>query len=189
MSGALGGVLGRMVDSVGYGGEKNYNRMLEAFLPGILGNTLKAHRLNTEGLSTRSGDTLIKPEEINELDAFFVAMGLTPSQLATQRDDRSSTYNVEQFYEAKTTTLKRRYTSAAKQQDTAELAKLRVEWDAMQEARERDNLKRQPLSTLLKAPREQAKRERDVVNGVPTTRTNRRFVEIMTGSDDDEGDE
>jgi hypothetical protein len=47
----------------------------------------------------------------------------------------------------------------------------------LQEARVRAGLKRQPLSNLLKAPREQSKRERETAGGVQFTRASRGMVE------------
>lgn len=72
----------------------------------------------------------------------------------------------------RTSELKNRYSQAVRSNDTSAMREIREEWGQTKDARRKLGSEVQPLSTLLKAPQVQRKRERDTVAGV---QTNRRF--------------
>jgi hypothetical protein len=183
--GALMGIGGKLVDGAEFLRDQDYYRALEAIAPtGVIQGSLKAARLETRGVETKSGDRLLKPEEIDAAASVLAVLGFQPSQLADQSERRSAAFQAGEHYKDETTHLKRRYARAAEARDTQAMAKLRAEWEELQAARQRQGFKRQPMATLLKAPREQAKREAQVIAGVPTTKQNRGFVKQMAGSED-----
>lgn len=185
LSGPFGGVLAKGTDAWDYLKADDMRRAIEAIAPGMVGGSLKAMRQADQGVTARNGDTLMTKDELSALDAFYTALGVTPSKLADQADRRSLTFEAGKHWDDKTTLIKRKYAAAAKASDVAKLGELKTEWAAMQDARQRDGFKRQPLATLLKAPTEQRKREHGVVGGVETTRTNRGFVQAMAGDAND----
>jgi hypothetical protein len=183
MLGPSGGMVAKAVDGWGFAEKGDWARMAESLMPGLVANTMKAGRLQTEGLTTKQGDILMKPEDISGLDAFYTALGVRPRALVNQADRRSADFEANQYYTAKTTELKSNYRKAAAAKDGAQMKAVRSEFEAIQKARERDGFKRQPLSTILKAPAEQAKRNKQVIGGVPTTKANRQFVAAMMYAD------
>jgi hypothetical protein len=56
---------------------------------------------------------------------------------------------------------------------------MRDAWARLQEARDANGLTRQPMSTLLRAPQEQAKREKQTIGGLQYNKNNKREVESM----------
>ena len=55
-------------------------------------------------------------------------------------------------------------------------------WQRLQASRKEAGFKPQPLSTLMKAPQEQAKRERNTSGGVQFNTQNRQFVQEQTAN-------
>ena len=74
--------------------------------------------------------------------------------------------------------------------DLEKMAELRKDFMELQAAKQRNGFKRQPLSELLRAPREQRKRERKTIDGVQYNRGNRRFAQRLANDfeDDDDND-
>jgi len=69
------------------------------------------------------------------------------------------------------------YVEGSRSNDTATMAEARDDWQKLQESRVRNGYKRQLPTELFRAPAEARKRERGVVGGVETTKSNRRFTE------------
>jgi hypothetical protein len=147
--------------------------MIETMAPTGPANVLKAHRLATGGLTAANGDVLMKPELNQGMNEFYTALGVRPRNLVNEGQRRSVLFEKGEFYDNKTTQLKQQYIEATKSRDPAKIAAARQEWMAIQDARVRDGLMRQPLATLMKAPFAQTKRERSVIGGAETTRANR----------------
>jgi hypothetical protein len=182
--GPSGGLLGRAIDGWGFGVEqKDYYRMMETMAPSLVANSMKAGRLATEGLTNAKGDVLEKPETFQGLPALYTALGVRPRELVNQGDRRSKEYKIDKHYDAETAQLNRRYNKAAKAGDKAEQREIQNEFLALQAAKKRDGVKSQPLSNLLKAPREQKKRERKTIGGVQYTKANRELVLDMMFAD------
>lgn len=177
-SGALGGVVARAADANQYMQAGDTYRAIESVMPnGVLQGAMKANRLATRGVETKSGDRLIKPEEIDTVSIVAAALGLQSKKMADQSEARSYTFEKDAHYKAITTQLKNRYTRAARAGDGAKLAEIRAEWNDLQATRVRDGMSKQPLSTLLRAPAAQTKREKNVAGGVAYTKANKASVE------------
>jgi hypothetical protein len=174
MMGPSGNLLNKAIDGWGFGVEKHdWYRMIETMAPTGPANVLKAHRLATGGLTAANGDVLMKPELNQGMNEFYTALGVRPRNLVNEGQRRSVLFEKGEFYDNKTTQLKQQYIEATKSRDPAKIAAARQEWMAIQDARVRDGLMRQPLATLMKAPFAQTKRERSVIGGAETTRANR----------------
>jgi hypothetical protein len=183
--GPSGGVLGRMVNGWGYGVEHDdWSRFWEPVLPGILGNTLKATRLKTEGLTAKQGETLIKPEEIDWGEALAVALGATPRQLANQSEQASDVYDVKDHYKAMSTHLRNEFLKARAAGDAEGMAQARQDWRDMQAGQRENKVKTTPMSDLFAAIQNQRKRQHGVIGGVESDKSTRKFVRDMTEPDD-----
>ena len=176
LTGPFGGLTLKGADAINYMGSGDYQKGLEQLLPSGLGNVLKAERLATEGITTRAGDVVMKPEDISAVDAFMVALGLPTKPITDRNFLNAAKFQYDEFYNDKASEIKRAYTRAYKEGDNAGLTEAREDWKALQESRAKNGYSKQPLSNLLKAPQEQKKRERNVTGGVQFNKSNRGFV-------------
>lgn len=176
----LGGLVPKMLDGVNLVAGGDYYRGLEQMLPNGLNNGIKMVRFNTEGVTMRNGDVVMSPEEIGFADTVFQGLGL-PTTTVTERQYRQGeVIKFDQFYKDRSAEVKKDYIKAYKANDPAALAESREEWNNLQESRVKYGYTRRPLSELMKAPREQVKRERSVVGGIETTKANKAFVSSLS---------
>lgn len=178
----LGGLAPKAMDGVDLISQGKYWEGMEKFAPTGLANLLTAFRYNYYGVTRRNGDVVLSPDELTFLDGVAKTLGL-PTNTLTDRQFLSNTqFNTDEFYRNRTTQLKRAYTEAVRSGDEAARREAMQDWKDTQEARRRVGMKTQPLSELLKAPREQAKRERNTVAGVQVRDTNRGVIEKLTAT-------
>lgn len=176
----IGGLLPRAANGMDYIRKGDYWKGVELLVPNGVTNLMRASRFTMgDGLSNAKGDTLMTPDEVGVLSGIFQAAGL-PTTVLTDRQWKSSVlYELEAQLRDDATSIKKRYTEAAKERDTETMAELRGEWMQMQKVRERNGLKPQPLSTLLKAPKQQREREELADEGVALTKSNAGFTESV----------
>ena len=86
-------------------------------------------------------------------------------------------YDRKQHFEEKAAEIKRDYIEARKSGGNG--AEARQEWMQLQAERVKQGFQRQKMSDLISAPKAQAKRERDVVNGLLYEKTNKKFVQSV----------
>jgi len=176
----IGGLLPRMLDGVNLVAGGDYYRGLEQMLPNGLSNGIKTVRFLNEGITQRNGDVVMGPEDIGFADAALQAVGLPTTTMTERQYRQGQTIKYDQFYNERSKELKNQYTKAVRANDTAQMADLRDQWVNLQQSRVKNGYDRKPLSDLMKAPREQMKRERGVVGGVETKKSNRGFVQSLT---------
>jgi hypothetical protein len=175
----LGGILPRFADGVDMIGRGNWYKGMEQMLPSGFANVAKSYRYATEGVTRKSGDTMMEPEEVSTATEMAQALGLQTKQLTDRTFDQKVVSEFEQFYKDKTNRLTEKYARAAKKGDTEGMQETRDQWMDLQESRLKNGFPRQPLSTLLKAPVNQAKRERQVVNHVGAGHASRQLAEEL----------
>jgi hypothetical protein len=175
--GAAGGMVVRGVDGVGLLANGDYMKGFELMLPKGLGDVIKAYRLGTDGATRRNGDVILPESELSALELAWQAIGIPPAQMTAMYEKQQRVRDTEQRFRDRTTSIKNAYTKAIRQGDSADAAKAREDWKNLQDARVRAGLKRQPFSELVRAPREQAKRERETAGGVQFRRGTERMVE------------
>lgn len=176
----IGGLMPKMLDGVNLLAGGDYYRGLEQMLPNGLSNGIKTVRFLNEGVTQRNGDVVMSPEDIGFADAALQAAGLPTTTLTERQYRQGQTIKYDQFYNERSKELKNGYARATRANDVAQMAELRDQWMNLQQSRVKNGYDRKPLSELLKAPREQMKRERAVVNGVETKKSNRGFVRSLT---------
>ena len=180
MMGASAGLGLKMADAYGFMTKGDYYRGLEMALPNGLGNAMKGYRMLDEGVTRRNKDVVLKPEEISVVDAAFQAVGLPTTTITRQQFTQRVVAEQNKYYEEKASEIKTNYVTASKDGDTAAMAEARREWEELQASRRAKGYKVQPMSELFQAVSAARKRERSVVGGVETTKSNKRFVEEVS---------
>jgi hypothetical protein len=180
------GLLGSFVSTsrniargIGQVAEGDVYKGMENMLPSGFKKLMQAIRYKSEGYTNAKGDVLLSPDEISYLDALWQGIGLRSSDIARFQEAQSRKFKTEEFFTNKTAELNKRYTKAYKSKDNAEMRAVRTDFEELQNLRAQYGLKRQPVSNLLKQPREQAKRERNTVGGLQYTSGNREMVERL----------
>lgn len=172
----LGGALPRAVDGAAALWHGDTLKGLEKLAPKGLANAIQTARLQSEGMTLKNGDVVLKPDELDFLSGALQALGFTPEKVADAYFVQGARFKADEFYSNQTSRLKLDYTKAAKANDQQAMTEIRADWTQTQDARTRLGYKRQPLSDLLKAPQVQAKRERNAVGGSEFTERNKGFV-------------
>lgn len=172
----VGGLAPKVVDGIGQIAQGNLWKGTEQMMPTGLANVMKATRFADQGVTKRNGDVVLSADEVGMLDWAAQAVGL-PTNTTTDRSFLASAqFKSDTFYRERTTQLKNQYAAAVRKNDTQGMQDVREEWMQTQAARRKLGYEVQPLSTLLRAPQEQMKRERETVAGVQTSRSNKGFV-------------
>lgn len=167
----------KFTDALGMMTKGNYYKGLELALPNGVANVMKSYRFATEGITMRNGDLVMKPEDISMIDAAFQAVGLPTTTITDRQYTQKVVAEFDKFYSERSKDIKASYVEGSRANDPAAMAEARDDWQKLQESRVRNGYKRQPMSELFRAPVEARKRERGVIGGVETTKSNRRFVE------------
>jgi len=184
MAQTLGGILGgptlsqagRFAEGVGYFKRGDFYRGVEQLMPKGPADAMKAARIANEGYTLKNGDVMVKPDDVNEFALALDAVGLKSTSFKNMEWLRSQQYEVRQFYQERTKDIEHRYAEAMKADDYEKAAKLRQDWQELQDGKDNvrhwfndqpEEMKRQPLSTLLKYPKAQADRERKLQKAMP----------------------
>lgn len=178
MSGPFfGGLAPRAVEGMGKIYDGDFYRGMEGLLPSGFAATARALREMADGQTNSREDVLVSPEEISMLATVGKALGFRMQSDSTTSLIRSRKYELEQFFNERTSLLKNRYAAAYRDGDGEELAEIREHWQEMQAFKRDYGFKPQPLSNLLKAPADQRKRERQTRGGVQYNSGSEGFVE------------
>jgi len=162
----IGGLGPKMADGMGQLWQGNYWKGIESMMPNGFGNAMKGMRLATVGMTQKNGDMVIGPEDISAFDGVMQAAGLPTSKITDRAYIQQVKYNSDKFFKERTTQIKHAYTQAVKDNDFAGMADARQDWADTNASRVAHGYTPQPLSNLLKAPSDQAKREKSSVGGV-----------------------
>lgn len=160
----FGGTLPKALDGLGLISQGDLWKGLEMLAPRGVADLSKGWRFATEGVTKRNGDTVLSGDEVSFFAAAAQAMGLPTTTITDNQMLRNSQFTADEFYKERTGQLKRQYVRAYRSGDGAKLQEIRAEWQDTQQARRRLGFKVQPLSTLLKSPQEQRKREAKPLN-------------------------
>ena len=179
VGGASFGLVNRLADGFGLMMDGDWLRGLERVLPKGLSDAVKAYREADQGITKRSGEMLIAPEEVSLWDSMVKALGLPPvtNNVLYERQDRLRA--VEDRLAERSREIKRAYITARKNGDTAKAREAVDQWSKLQATRVRLGFKKQPWSELYRAKREADRREQQKVNGIGYNSGNRAYVERM----------
>lgn len=162
----IGGLMPKAIDGIGQYSQGNYWKGTENMLPNGFGNALKGVRLATAGMTQKNGDLVMTPDEISTFDGAMQAIGLPTTKVSNRALVQGAKYNADQFFKGRTTELKRDYVQAYRDGDTEAMMEVRARWNEVNAQRAAHGFKPQPLSDLVKAPRESQRRERSAIAGV-----------------------
>jgi len=181
VGGASLGMVSRVADGMGLILSGDYYKGIERTMPKGVSDALKAGRQAAEGMTRRNGDVVLPAEEISSFSALLTGLGVPSVKGAVVYERQNRMRDVTQNFQERTTRIKNDYVRATKDNDAAAKQSAREAWMKLQKVRQENGLKMQPLSDLLKAPQEQAKRERMTVGGVQYTKTTRNLAEEIAG--------
>jgi hypothetical protein len=172
----FGGLAPKFIDGAGMIGKGEYYKGLELLMPNGIGNAMKGVRYANEGITMRNGDVVMKPEDISIVDAAFQAVGLPTTAITNRQYTQNVKAEFDKFYADKATEIKGAYVDANRDGDSGSMADARKDWEDLQASRRKNGYKIQPMSELFMAVSAAGKRQRSVVNGVETTKSNKQFV-------------
>jgi hypothetical protein len=181
MTGPAGSLVQRAGEGLSLMADGEYYKGTEKFMPGVVAQSMKAARFGLmDGITLKNGDVVMSPEDISFLDMLSVAIGLPSNKITDRQFIQGVSIETDRFYKDRTGEIKRDYVKAVNAKDTASMAKARQEWVELQNVKDKQKLKRQPLSDLLKAPQEQKKREGSVEAGVPVSKSNKQYIKEVS---------
>ena len=178
---ALGGTAPKIAEGIGFMQRGEIYKGFERVLPNGLTNALKAYREAAQGATNKQGDLTLSPEEIDLWDSFLTAMSIRSQTTAKQQFANHMKFEFENFYKERTSEIQQRYVKAWREGDGDTMSDMRTEWQTLQTSKARNGFTRQSMSDLVRAPREQQKRERNTLNGVQFRKNNRQFVAETAG--------
>ena len=155
----------------------DYWKAIEQIAPTGLANVSKALRMGTEGWTTRSGDVVIPADEVSLFELALQGAGFTTSRMSDRNRITAGLVRHEEKFDVMADRIRQDYRKAAKAKDTAAMREARIEWQKMNEARKRQGFRPVQVGSLVKAARDQRKREGRVVGGVVSDRSNRGYLE------------
>lgn len=176
----FGGVLPQMLTAMGSMYKGDYYKGLEGLMPSGARTALRALREATQGVTNTRGDELVSPDEVSLMHSIAKALGFRTNDDAVRQLIRSKTFEYDKFFKDRTSLLKNQYAKAYRDGDTDAMMEARESWLEMNQFKRDYGFTTQPISNLLKAPRERMERESDTVDGIQVRKNNRRFVESLT---------
>jgi hypothetical protein len=179
MGGAALGMASRVIDGLGLIASGDYYKGVERVMPKGVSDALKAGRQAAEGMTRRNGDVILPDSEISALDTVFTALGVPVVEQAVTYERQNRMRDVTENFNDRTTRIKNDYAKAVREKDTAAMAEARAAWTKLQQTRQRNGLKPQPVSNLLKAPQEQKAREQRTVGGVAYRQGQQKLAESI----------
>jgi len=182
MGGAAFGMTSRIIDGLGLIVSGDYYKGVERVMPKGVSDALKAARQGSEGMTRRNGDVVLPDSEISALDTVFTALGVPVAEQTVTYERQNRMRDLTKNFNDRTTRIKNDYAKAVREKDTAAMQDAREAWTKLQQARQRNGLTPQPVSNLLKAPQEQAQREKRTVGGVQYREGQRKLAEDVVAN-------
>ena len=179
IGGAALGMTSRIIDGLGLIASGDYYKGVERVMPKGVSDALKAARQGAEGMTRRNGDVVLPDSEISSLDTVFTALGVPAVEQTVTYERQNRMRDLTKNFQDRTTRIKNDYAKAVREKDTAAMAEARTAWTKLQQARQRNGLTPQPVSSLLKAPQEQKAREQRTVGGVQYREGQRKLAESV----------
>lgn len=179
LGGAALGMSSRVIDGLGLIASGDYYKGVERTMPKGVSDALKAGRQAAEGMTRRNGDVILPDNEIGAIDTVLTALGVPAVKQAVTYERQNRMRDITENFTDRTTRIKNDYAKAVREKDTEGMAEARAAWTKLQQARQRNGLKPQPVSNLLKAPQEQKAREQRTVGGVAYREGQKKLAESV----------
>ena len=175
----IGGLGAQVVDAFGRILKGDVAQGAAQLLPRGFRDAARGFMAAQDGIKLRNGQTALTPEELSFYDSLMMGLGLPTLKTTSRTETQFKSQQYETFFRERVTKLKRQYSEAYEENDREAMLEARQAWAEMQASRKNLGFKVQPLSDLLKAPREKAKAEAKLENGVRTTEQARGFVKSL----------
>lgn len=175
----IGGLGPQVFDAAGRIMNGELYQGLAQMMPRGLRDAMRGVYASQEGVKLRNGQTALTPEELSFYDSLMMGLGMPTDKTTSRQNLQRKAQQYEEFYRGRTTSLKREYTEAYNAGDGAGMQQARRDWQELQQARKANGFATQPISELLKAPRERVKAEQKLEAGVRTTEQGRGFVQSL----------
>lgn len=160
----------RIRNGLNKGSDREVVEGLAQLMPKGIRDGIRGLALAVDGRRLRDGSLVVSEEDVGLLDAALQAVGLPSTLVTRQQQATGQVIRYEQFYRSRTAALKAQFSEARASGDGAGMRQAREDWQALQDARAENGFDRQPLSALLRAPRElERRRERVEDVGVRAT--------------------
>jgi len=165
-TGTLVGNLGNIQDFLRRG---DMYRAAEYAMPRGLRSYAETLRYSERGYERRNNLVVADPRDFDMFDFLSNAIGLPSTEINKIKWTVGQQYELEQWSQTQSGRIRREYIDAYNDRDRARMAELRQEWRDLQKAKRRIRpffnnsphiLKSQPISNLIKAPREKLKEQR-----------------------------
>ena len=152
-----------------YYGQGDLLKGIEYSMPKGIRSVAESYRLATDGMTTKSGTIVVDPRELDVGSLLINAMGLPASEINRLKWTKGQQYELEQYFNKESGKIRRKYIEATRNRDREGQAEMRKEFRELQKAKDRVRpffndapgaLKRQSISTLLRAPRAKDKLEK-----------------------------
>lgn len=180
LTGPAGGALGRGASGIGMIRDGELALGVANMMPSLVQNGIKAAVYHTDGIQTRGGDTAITAEDLSWWDLATQAAGWPSKKISDRYFATNALRDVDNHFRNRTSAIKRAYIDASDRGDRADMNEAISEFMRLQQMRRQYKAgDPQSISVLLRAPRERREREALMVEGVPTRRTNQRFVQEL----------
>ena len=164
---AIGGVGAQVADALDQMRKPGqFYRGMETMMPAGVHNAMRAYREASGGVTKRSGETLVKPEEVTFGDTFARLIGLSTTVAADRNRKTSDMYSNNAALKDNSKTINQVFATAYKNGDAAGMAAARDQFKEMQDVRVKEGLKRQSAGQLMKFVRERQQIEKATVEGV-----------------------
>ena len=183
VGGASLGMTTRVLDGLGLMVSGDWFKGIERVAPKGVSDAMKAYRTQTEGMTRRNRDEILAPEEVDTLANIFSAIGVPAAQQAVIYENSNLARDIKEKFTDRTSRIKNDYIEAVKDNDQEGKNEARAAWKKLQDAKRRNGVKPTPLSTLLKAPAEKRKRERNTVGGIQYTKRDRALARALALED------
>ena len=177
--GAPGALGARVFDGLGLVGGGEYQKGIEQLLPNGIANGIKAYREQTEGMSNRNNDTTMSAEDISAFDTAATALGLSTTKKSLQQERGTIKYETEQHFKDRESAIRQEFLEARKNgEDTQEI---RSKWKALQDKKHELGFKKSGMDALFKSAQSQNQREKHTLEGIQYNKSNKKYVENLTG--------
>lgn len=177
MGGPLGGLSLRALDGINLMKSGDYYKGLEQLMPTGISSVMRAYRIADDGVTRRNGDVVLSNEEVSFAESMAQALGLTPTDQADRTAKSQIKYEFDTKFQERAAKIKNDYAKARRSGESTEEA--RAAWVKLQDTRAKNGYTRQPLSSLMRAPVDQAKRERNTAGGIQFDKSSRRFAQEL----------
>lgn len=175
----IGGLGAQAVDAFGRILKGDAAQGTAQLLPRGFRDAARGFMAAQDGIQLRNGQTALAPEELSFYDSLMMGLGLPTLKTTGRTETQFKSQQYETFFRERVTKLKRQYSEAYEENDREAMLEARQAWAEMQASRKNLGFKAQPLSDLLKAPREKAKAEAKLENGIRTSEQARGFVKSL----------